>query len=87
VNLIGEITRIYIDKQKWDSGNSSFNQKLTIFYNIYEYIEFPKEAIIKAFPTILKGLALDYFYNNNMSKELFNYISTHLHSFFKGPGY
>ena len=44
-----------MDELKWDSRNSSFNQKLTIFYNIYEYIELLKEAIIKAFPTILKG--------------------------------
>ena len=76
-----------MDEQKWDSGNSSFDQKLTIFYDIYEYVELLKEAIIKAFPTILKGLVLDYFYNNNISKESFNYISIYLCSFFKGPRY
>ena len=42
-----------------------------------------KEAIIKAFSTILKGLVLDYFYNNYISKELFNYVSIYLYSFFK----
>jgi hypothetical protein len=42
---------------------------------------------MKAFPTILKGLALDYFYNNHMSKDSFNYVSTHLRGFFEGPGY
>jgi hypothetical protein len=68
VKLIREITRIYIEEQKWDSGNSSFDQKLTIFHDIRQYIDLPEEAIIKAFPTILKGLALDYFYNNEMSK-------------------
>jgi hypothetical protein len=85
--LIGEIARIYTDEQKWDGGNGSFDQKLTIFYDICERVELPKEAIMKAFPTMLKGLALDYFYNNNMSKESFNYVSTHLRGFFEGPGY
>jgi hypothetical protein len=42
---------------------------------------------MKAFPTILKGLVLDYLYNNNISKELFNYVSIYLRGFFKGPGY
>jgi len=76
-----------MDELKWDGGNSSFNQKLTIFYDIYKRVELPKEAIIKAFPTILKGLVLDYFYNNQMSKDSFDYVTTHLYSFFKGPGY
>jgi len=42
-----------------------------------------EEAIIKTFPIILKGLVLDYFYNNYISKELFNYISIYLYDFFK----
>jgi len=42
---------------------------------------------MKAFPTILKGLALDYFYNNYISKDLFNYVSIYLRGFFEGPGY
>jgi hypothetical protein len=42
---------------------------------------------MKAFPTILKGLVLDYFYNNNISKELFNYVSIYLRGFFKRPRY
>jgi len=76
-----------MDEQKWDGGNSSFDQKLTIFYDICERVELPKEAIMKAFPTMLKGLALDYFYNNHMSKDSFDYVSTHLRGFFEGPGY
>jgi len=36
---------------------------------------------------MLKGLALDYFYNNQMSKDSFNYVTTHLRGFFKGPRY
>ena len=76
-----------MDEQKWDGGNSSFDQKLTIFYDICERVELPKEAIMKAFPIMLKGLALDYFYNNHMSKDSFDYVSTYLHGFFKGPGY
>jgi hypothetical protein len=85
--LIGEITRIYTEEQKWDGGNSSFDQKLTIFHDIRQRVDLPEEAIMKAFPTMLKGLALDYFYNNEMSKQPFDYVYIHLRGFFEGPGY
>jgi len=42
---------------------------------------------MKVFPIILKGLVLDYFYNNYISKDSFNYVSIYLYSFFKGLRY
>ena len=51
------IAKIYIDDQKYNKVNNSFNFKLTIFYNIYKRSGLPLESYIVAFPSILKGLA------------------------------
>ena len=42
---------------------------------------------MKAFPTMLKGLAQDHFYNNQLSQRTFIDACTNLRTFFKGPGY
>ena len=85
--LISKITKIYTNKQKYDRTNSSFDQKLTIFLDIYQHVKLPKKALIKAFPTMLKGLAQDYFYNNQLSQQTFINAYTNLQTFFKGLGY
>jgi len=51
------IAKIYIDNQKYNRVNNSFNFKLTIFYNIYNRSGLLPEGYIVAFPSILKGLA------------------------------
>jgi hypothetical protein len=50
-------------------------------------VDVPQEAYFKAFPTILKGLALDYFYINQLSHLPFNKACKHLQNFFKGLGF
>ena len=55
--LISEIAKIYTDEQKYDGTNGSLDHKLTIFQDICQHIELPKGALMKAFPTMLKGLA------------------------------
>ena len=42
---------------------------------------------MKAFPTMLKGLAQDHFYNNQLSQRTFIDACTNLRTFFEGPGY
>jgi hypothetical protein len=61
---IVNIAKIYTEKQKYSSINKSLNYKLIIFYNICNQVDVPQEAYLKAFPTMLKGLVLDYFYIN-----------------------
>jgi CO dehydrogenase/acetyl-CoA synthase epsilon subunit len=58
-----EVAKIYTNKQKYNGTNGSFNYKLTIFLDIYNRVELLEEALIRAFPTMLKGLALDRYYN------------------------
>jgi hypothetical protein len=57
------VAKIYTKEQKYNSINNSFNHKLTIFLDICKYVKLLKEALMYAFLTMLKGLALDYFYN------------------------
>ena len=56
--------KIYIKEQKSSSINKSLNYKLIIFYDICNQADIHQEIYFKAFPTILKGLALDHFYIN-----------------------
>ena len=64
------IIKIYIKESKYKSNKNSFNFKLTIFHNIYRYANILYKAKAKAFPTILKGLVLDFFYLNNIINKL-----------------
>ena len=85
--LISEIAKIYTNEQKYDGTNGSFDQKLTIFLDICQRVELPEKALMKAFPTMLKGLAQDHFYNNQLSQRTFIDACTNLRTFFEGPGY
>ena len=64
------IIKIYIEKSKYKSNRDSFNFKFTIFYNIYGCINILYKVKAKAFPIILKGLVLDFFYLNNTINKL-----------------
>jgi hypothetical protein len=57
------VAKIYTKEQKYDSINGSFDYKLIIFLDICNRIKLLEEGYLCAFPTMLKGLALDYFYN------------------------
>jgi hypothetical protein len=78
---------MYTEEQKYSRVDKSFDYKLKIFYNICKRAGLLNTAYIDAFPTMLKGLAQDYFYNHNLSERPFNQVCTHLHNFFEGPGY
>jgi hypothetical protein len=42
-----------------------------IFLNIYKRADVLEEALMRAFPTILKGLALDRYYNALLSQRTY----------------
>ena len=66
------IIKIYIKESKYRSNKDSFNFKLTIFYNIYRYVNILYKAKAKAFPIMFKGLALNFLYlNNTINKSSF----------------
>jgi hypothetical protein len=67
--------KIYIEESKYRGNRDSFNFKLIIFYDIYRYTNVLYKAKAKAFPTMLKGLVLNFFYlNNTINKSSFQDI-------------
>ena len=69
------IIKIYTKESKYRGNKNNFNFKLTIFYNIYGRANILYKAKAKAFPMILKGLALNFFYlNNTINKSSFQDI-------------
>lgn len=61
---LSNLAKIYSDDAKYSGCNDSYIFKLAIFHNICLRADVLPEAKIKAFPTMLKGLALDYYYFN-----------------------
>ena len=69
------IIKIYIEESKYRGDRDSFNFKLAIFYNIYRRANILYKAKAKAFPIILKGLVLNFYYlNNTINKSSFQDI-------------
>jgi hypothetical protein len=56
--------KVYPDDAKYTGENDNFQFKLTMFTNICQQADIPHEVALKAFPIMLKGLALDYYYSN-----------------------
>ena len=69
------IIKMYTEESKYRNNKNSFNFKLAIFHNIYKRANILYKVKVKAFPTMLKGLALDFFYlNNTINKSSFQDI-------------
>ena len=82
------IIKMYIKKSKYKGNRDSFNFKLIIFYNICRRTNILYKAKAKAFPIILKGLVLDFFYlNNTINKLSFQDICNAIQTYFKGLEY
>ena len=62
--------KIYIKESKYRGDGDSFDFKLAIFYNICGYADVLYKAKAKAFPIILKGLVLNFYYLNNTINKL-----------------
>ena len=56
--------KMYKEKAKYSSKNDSFTFKLTIFHDVCAREDVPHKIKLMAFPTMLIGLALDYYYSN-----------------------
>jgi hypothetical protein len=67
--------KMYIEESKYRGNRDSFDFKLAIFYDIYRCVNVLYKAKAKAFPIMLKGLALNFFYlNNTINKSSFQDI-------------
>jgi hypothetical protein len=79
------VAKMYTDSQKYDGVSESFDFKLTIFEDICRRAGLQLDDYITAFPTMLKGLAQDYYYNRGLSARTYAEACTYIRNFFKGP--
>jgi hypothetical protein len=83
---------MYTEDSKYSEENDNFGFKLIIFHNLCSRANVPKDkdAMVKAYPIILCGLALDYYYTSlkNTAQTLsFNQICNMTRLYFEGPKY
>ena len=55
---------MYMEDNKYSREDNNFDFKLTIFHDLCSRANVPQEAKVKAYPIMLCGLALDYYYTN-----------------------
>jgi hypothetical protein len=72
---------------KYDRTNGNFDHKLTIFEDVCQRVDLLKEVFIRAFPTMLKGLVQDLYYNTYMSKLTYVDAYNKIRNFFEGLKY
>jgi hypothetical protein len=60
------MTRLYQKEMKYNGYDNCFDQKLEIFYDIYDQSGLPKESYRKAFILMLTGDVLSYYHDNRL---------------------
>ena len=65
------MVKIYTDSQKYNKVSKSFNFKLTIFKDTCRRASLQLNNYIITFPTILKGLIQDYYYNYTLLARIY----------------
>ncbi len=87
---LSNLAKIYTDDAKYSGRNNSFTFKLAIFHDICSRADVPPETKMKAFPTMLKGLALDYYYSNISTITIamnFDQVCNSIRNYFEGAEY
>lgn len=87
---LSNLAKMYTEESKYSGENDSFTFKLAIFNDICSRADVPAEARMKAFPTMLKGLALDYYYSNISITGLtmnFDQVCYLIRAYFEGAEY
>ncbi|RKF74206.1 hypothetical protein GcM1_240023 [Golovinomyces cichoracearum] len=82
---IANMAKIYTEEQKYGGTNESLDFKLKFFYDICSRADIPQKAYSNALQTLLKGLALDIYFMNELSNISFQNAIEHLRNYFQGP--
>ena len=85
---IGNLNKIYEDSNKYSAEGDNFDFKLRIFYDKCRMASVPKEAHSIAFPTMLKGTALEH-YHQGLSGQSISFLDlcSRIKAHFEGPNY
>jgi hypothetical protein len=73
---LANLAKMYTDESKYSGENDNFDYKLVIFHDICSRVDIPDSIKAKAYPTMLRGLALDHYYK--VSRELSRHTTSPL---------
>ena len=84
------MAKLYTDEAKYSGENDNFDFKLTIFTDLCQKADIPKQEFSQAYSTMLRGLALDHYYTNLKSNPLsvsFDKLCESTRNYFEGSEY
>ena len=84
------MAKLYTDEFKYSGENDNFDFKLTIFTDLCQKADIPKQEFSQAYSTMLRGLVLNYYYTNFKSNPLgvpFDKLYKVIYNYFEGPEY
>ena len=84
---ITNLAKLYTDKVKYSSKQDNFDFKFKIFQNYCLRAGVPKQAYIIAIPSMLRGLALKYYFTHLKDLNSLENICTGLKAYFEGDEY
>src|SRR5579871_3421188 len=67
---VANLAKLYTEEHKYSGENDNFEYKLNIFNNACKRADIPAEGKADAFPTMLKGLALDFYFSTLDNRNL-----------------
>ena len=84
---LANMAKMYNEEQKYSGtgGGETLVQELNIFYNTCWRVGIQPDGYSFAFPTMLKGMALDFYFNNNLAHLPFDSACNQVREFFEGP--
>jgi hypothetical protein len=87
---LANLAKLYTNESKYSGNNDNFNFKLTIFTDLCQKADIPKQEFCQAYSTMLRGLALDHYYINLKANPLgvsFEKLCESTCNYFKGLEY
>ncbi len=84
------LTKLYSDKTKYNKENDNFSFKLIMFNDMCDRVDVSSETKLKAFLTMLKRLALNYYYSNVINSKAsftFDDVCVSIMSYFEDAEY
>jgi hypothetical protein len=65
---------MYTEESKYNGEDDNLDRKLMIFNNLYNKAKTPQVAKIKGLPTMLRSIALNFYYRNKATYITFDGI-------------
>jgi hypothetical protein len=87
---LSTLAKLYTKEAKYSEKNDSFSYKLIIFHDMCDRVDISHSIKLKIFLTMLKKLALDYYYQNiitSITSLTFDEICFQMKSYFEDVEY